>query len=431
MADERADVVVIGGGIVGASCAWFLARRGVSVTLLEKGTIGEEQSSRAWGFVRQQGRDPAEMPLMIACNNLWRELPAELGVDIEWVQAGNLAVAGDEERMEQFRDWLTVAREFNLDTQILSRQQVLELIPQMQGPYVGGMFTPSDGHAEPLKATVAITDAARKAGATIHIHRAAEGFDVTNGRISAVLTERGPIMTDTVICAAGLRSTRLARMVGVALPQIAVRATVAETTPVDHFTDIGAWTPTVAYRQRRQTGSFYIARGATSDHDVDLDSIRFMRLFLPNYLKNRRLFQMHIGRELIKDVLRSLPGSPSRRRPFAHTVGVEPKPNQRTAERSRDGLVTIFPSLAGIGIQRVWAGLIDTTPDAVPVIGEAGSPAGFILATGYSGHGFAMGPITGKLLAELIVDGQSSIDLSEMRFSRFKEGKLASPKNVL
>jgi glycine/D-amino acid oxidase-like deaminating enzyme len=431
MKNQQAGVVVIGGGIVGTSCAWYLAQRGVDVTLLEKGTIAEEQSSRAWGFVRQQGRDPAEMPLMIACNTLWRDLPAQLGVDIEWVQAGNLAVAADDERMDQFRDWLTVAREFDLDTQILTREQVLNLIPEMTGPYAGGMFTPSDGHAEPMKATSAIAGAARKAGATIYTHCAAEGFDVTNGRISAVITERGTIRTDTVICAAGLRSTRLARMVGVAMPQIAVRATVAETTPVGHITGIGAWTPVVSYRQRRQTGTFYVARGATSDHDVDLDSIRFARLFLPNYLKNRRLFQMHVGRELIKDVLRALPWSRARQHPFRHTVGVEPTPNQTTAERSLDGLVTMIPSLDGIGIQRTWAGLIDSTPDAVPVIDEVDSPRGFFLATGYSGHGYAMGPITGKLLAEWIVDGQPSIDLSGMRFNRFREGKLASPKNVL
>jgi glycine/D-amino acid oxidase-like deaminating enzyme len=431
LVQNQADVVVIGGGIVGVSCAWFLARRGLDVVLLEKGAISADQSSRAWGFVRQQGRDPAEMPLMVACNRLWQELPSMLGRDIEWVQSGNLAVAGDDARMDQFREWMHVAREFNVDTHILKREDVLDLIPQMQGPYIGGMFTPSDGHAEPLYATRAIADAAREAGAKIHQYCAAVGFEVAGDRIDGVVTERGTIRASTVICAAGLMSTRLARMIGLSVPQIAIRATVAETEPTEHITDIGAWAPQASFRQRRSTGTFYVARGAVSDHDVNLDSVRFLRYYLPNYLKNRKLFKMHVGTNLIADTLRSLPGSPAKKNPFAHTVGVEPKPNRKTAERSRDGLVSLFPSLAGIGIRRTWAGLIDSTPDAVPIIGEVGSPQGFILATGFSGHGFAMGPIVGKLLSELVVDGEPSIDISDMRFSRFAEGKLAAPKNVL
>jgi glycine/D-amino acid oxidase-like deaminating enzyme len=293
------------------------------------------------------------------------------------------------------------------------------------------MFTPSDGHAEPLYATRAIADAAREAGVRVHQHRAAIGFEVSGGKIAGVVTERDTIKTPIVICAAGLMSTRLARMIGLSVPQIAVRATVAETEPAPHITDVGAWAPQASFRQRRSTGTFYVARGAISDHDVNLDSIRFMRYYLPNYLKNRRLFSMRVGTELIGDVFRSLPGSPARKNPIAHTVDVEPKPNKRTAQLSRDGLVSLFPSLAGIGIRRTWAGLIDSTPDAVPVIGDVGSPQGFILATGFSGHGFAMGPIVGKLLSELIVDGEPSIDISEMRYSRFAEGRLAAPKNVL
>ena len=431
MVRREADVVIVGGGIVGVSCAWFLARRGVSVVLLENGAIAGEQSSRAWGFVRQQGRDPAEMPIMVACNQLWQELPGMLGQDIEWVQAGNLAVAGDDERMDQFRDWLQVARAFSLDTRILDRSEVMDLVPQMQGPYIGGMFTPSDGHAEPLHATRAIAEAARREGATLYSYCAATGFEITSGRVSGVVSERGTIRTGTVICAAGLSSTRLARMIGLEVPQIAVRATVVETEPTAHVTDIGAWAPQASFRQRRSTGTFYVARGGISDHDVDLDSVRFMRYYLPNYLKNRRLFSMHVGRTLVEDAVRSLGYRLSGGNPFSHSVDAEPEPNATTAARSRDGLISLFPALAGIGIRRTWAGLIDSTPDAVPVIGPVDAPEGFILATGFSGHGFAMGPITGKLLSELIVDGEPSIDIRDMRYSRFAEGVPAAPKNVL
>jgi glycine/D-amino acid oxidase-like deaminating enzyme len=153
--ETEADVVVIGGGIVGCATAYYLARRNVNVVLVEKGEIAGEQSSRAWGFVRQQGRDPAEMPLMIEAIRIWQGLEDELDADIEWVQEGNLALAADDERMARMRDWLDVARAYNLETQVLSRVEILDMVPDMLGEYVGGMFTPTDGHAEPNKATLA------------------------------------------------------------------------------------------------------------------------------------------------------------------------------------------------------------------------------------------------------------------------------------
>lgn len=430
MQDERADVVVIGGGIVGASTAYYLARRGVQVTLLEKGEIGDEQSSRAWGFVRQQGRDPAEVPLMIAANKLWQGLSAELETDIEWVQAGNLALANDEERLTLLRGWLDVAREHGLDSIVLTPAEIREKIPAIEGSFIGGLFTPSDGHAEPSTTTTALARAAETHGATIHRRCAAEDIEITAGQVSAVRTERGLIQTSTVVCAAGGHSSRIGRMVGLSLPQIQVRATVGETTVAPPVTDIGVWEPTVAFRQR-PNGSIYIARGAISDYDITLESFRHAHRFAPNYLKNRSLFRMHLGKELAKDVLRSVPGSPARRHPFAHTVDAEPKPNYETAWRSLSALKRLFPSLVDLGLKRVFAGLIDSTPDAIPVLGEVSEPRGFIFATGFSGHGFAMGPIAGKLLAELITEGQPSLDINAFRYSRFKEGAISKPKNVL
>src|SRR5262249_6630460 len=122
---ERAtDVVIVGAGIVGCATAYFLARRGVRVTVVERARVHGEQSRKNWGFVRQQGRDPSEVPLMMEANRIWRTLEHELGADIEWVQGGNLALAADEARMSLFEQWLHVARQFDLDTRLVRPREL-------------------------------------------------------------------------------------------------------------------------------------------------------------------------------------------------------------------------------------------------------------------------------------------------------------------
>ncbi|MFN8558149.1 MAG: FAD-binding oxidoreductase [Dehalococcoidia bacterium] len=428
--ETDAEVVVVGGGIVGCAAAYYLAKRGARVVLVEKGDIADEQSSRAWGFVRQQGRDPAELPLMLEGNRIWRGLSDELSADIEWVQGGNLGIGGNEERMEEFRGWLPLAREYGLDTRVLTRAEVQALVPALQGPFAGGMYTSNDGHAEPRLATTALARAAREHGATLHTHCAAEGVEVSGGKVSGVRTEQGLIRTSVVVCAAGVWSARLARMVGLSLPVRVVRSTAAQTVPVPPLTRAGIWAPGIAIRQRGD-GTLYIAGGGLSDYHITLESFQHLRLFLPNYLKNWRMFNMHVGAELVKDIGRRLPWSSARAHPFAHTVGVEPEPNIETVKRSRRNLVELVPSLSGVRIRHAWAGLIDATPDAVPVLGPAPNPEGFIFATGFSGHGFAMGPIAGRVVAELILDGRPSVDISGMDYARFEEGRVGSPRNVL
>ncbi|MFQ5933030.1 MAG: NAD(P)/FAD-dependent oxidoreductase [Dehalococcoidia bacterium] len=428
--EKEADVVIIGGGIAGSAIAYYLAKRNSKVIVVEKGNVADEQSGRAWGFVRQQGRSPRELPLMMECNKMWQTLSEELHADIEWVQGGNLAVAPNEKRMQQLEEWAEVGQEFGLDTRLLSSQEIKDFIPEMDGSWIGGMYTASDGHAEPRKATDALAQAAQESGATFLNYCATEEIEVTSGQVTGVVTEKGTIKTSVVVCAAGAWSPKVARMVDLSLPYRVVRATVAETTPTDPITKVGFWAPGIAFRQR-PGGSFYVAPAARSDYDVNLDTFRDIRIFLPNFLKNRHLFKIHVGKELMKDLLRSLPGSPARRHPFAHTVGVEPEPNREAVALAMKKFRRLFPSLESIGIQRLWAGRIDATADAIPVLGEVEYPRGFIFATGFSGHGFAMGPITGRLISELILDGKTSIDIRPLRHSRFREGDLDRPKAVL
>jgi glycine/D-amino acid oxidase-like deaminating enzyme len=292
------------------------------------------------------------------------------------------------------------------------------------------MHTPGDGHADPEKTTDAFARAAAAHGASVELGCAVQRIVTRGGAVEGVVTERGEIRAPWVVCAAGAWSWRLARTIGVALPQRWVRGTVARTTVAPAVSACAVWGPGVAFRQRRD-GSFTIAAGGALDHDVTLDSLRQIRFFLPNYWKNKSLFRFHVGRPLLRSLGAALPGSAARRQPLVWDRAIEPVPNPRKVQRSLAELQRVLPALPPLGIAKQWAGYIDAAPDLVPVLGEIATLRGFVLATGFSGHGFAMGPIAGRLVSELIVDGKPSLDLSAFRFSRFAEGAIGRPRNVL
>ena len=183
---READVVVVGAGIVGCATAYFLARRGMRVVVVERGRVPGEQSRKNWGFVRQQGRDPLEMPLMLEANRIWRGLERELGADVEWVQGGNLALAADETRMARFEQWLPVAREFGLPTRLLRAHELDAIVPGLAGGFVGGMHTPGDGHADPEKATDAFARAAIAHGASLRLACAVQRVTTRAGAVDGV-----------------------------------------------------------------------------------------------------------------------------------------------------------------------------------------------------------------------------------------------------
>jgi glycine/D-amino acid oxidase-like deaminating enzyme len=281
-----------------------------------------------------------------------------------------------------------------------------------------------------VKATDALARAATAHGAVLHLHCAAQAVTTRDGAVAGVVTELGEIATSWVVCAAGAWSARLARTHGLALPQRWVRGTVARTTSAPAITPCAVWGPGVAFRQRRD-GSFNIAAGGALDHDVTLESLHQIRFFLPNFWKNKAMFRFHVGRPLVRSLASMLPGSTARRAPLVWDREIEPRPNSTKVARAFAELKRVLPALATLGVADQWAGYIDATPDMIPVLGEAPQPKGFVFATGFSGHGFAMGPIAGRLVSELIVDGKTSLDLGGFRFSRFAEGAIGKPRNVL
>lgn len=427
---DTVDVVVVGGGIVGVASAYYLAKRGVSVALVERGHIGCEQSSRNWGFVRQQGRHPIEIPLVMESNRMWRTLGEELRADIEWVQGGNLALASDEGRLAAFEGWARLAGTFGLDTVILSRSELATEFASIRGEFVGAMFTPSDGHANPRAVSPAFAAAAQRLGAHIITAQAAERILVEDSTVVGIATEDSTIRARWVICAAGALSSKLLRTVGLNLPQRVVRATVAETESVETVTRSAVWADEVSMSQRRD-GRIVFAAGASADYDLTLDVFRNLGFFMPNYRKNRALFRFNIGTAFGDAVHEMIPWSDRSKHPFSFRHAIEPLPNFKRVERGVVALERLFPAIAPVRVARQWAGNVDATPDAVPVIDALDAPRGLVIATGFSGHGFALGPVAGRVVSELVVDGEASLDISGFRFSRFVERDLVPARSVL
>jgi glycine/D-amino acid oxidase-like deaminating enzyme len=291
------------------------------------------------------------------------------------------------------------------------------------------MYTPSDGHAEPVKATEAFARAAAVHGATIRTGTVVRAVLAAGGAVTGVATETEEIRARHVVCAAGAWSAPLLRSIGLSLPRRLVRATVARTSSVAPITRAGVWGPEVAFRQRRD-GSLNLAAGGATDYDITLDALQHLRLFWPNYWQNRKLFRFHFGSPLRSDLARLASGA-ARRRSFPYERDADPQPNRDKVERSLAAFQRLFPEVRGLRIERSWAGYIDTTPDVVPVIDAVPAPRGLIVAAGFSGHGFAMGPIAGRLVAETVVDGKPSLDLAGFRLARFAEGGAIKPRSVL
>ncbi len=426
-ARQSTDVAIIGGGIAGCASAYYLAKKGLAVTLLEKGEIAGEQSGRNWGFVRQQGRDPLEIPLMIACTRLWQGLEAELEADIEWRQGGILYLADTDAGMAKYEAWLEHARTYQLDSRKVSGAEAAELLPGMTHSWIGGIYTASDGQADPVKTTSAFATAARRLGAEIRTGCIVEAIETAGGAVTGLRSEAGEIEARTVLVAAGAWSARLLRTLGIDLPQLRIRSTVLRTNRVPEKTAIGVWCPTFGFRQRRD-GAFNVGAGASVDHDIGVDTLRHARAFwsAARAQSHGHNLDLHLGRHFFEDTWLHLDRARALGRQMRRDRVLAPAPSAKKVRRCLAGFRAMFPEFGDIDLATSWAGVIDVTPDEVPVFGEAPGLRGLVVATGFSGHGFGMGPIAGQLMAETIAEGKPSLDLAAFRFDRFGLGRGAA-----
>jgi glycine/D-amino acid oxidase-like deaminating enzyme len=426
---EAVDVVVIGAGIIGVTTAYFLAKRGVKVLLCEKGRVAGEQSSRNWGWVRQQGRDWAELPIMMESNHIWRELAARTGEnDLAFTASGSVYLAENESQMSKYASWHGLAKQHQLDTRMLSAQEASSLAAGVHGPWIGGMLTASDGRAEPLVAVPALARACAKLGVAIVENCAVRSLETRAGRVSAAITEMGRIGTDRVLLAGGVWSTHFATNLGLDLPQLMVRSTAGRTHAVPGRTIPNVSTAGFALR-KRVDGGYTVATGDVAEHYVSWKSFKYFWKFLE---------LMKISAKDIRVKIAPPSGYPgawgAKRRwsgdeisPFEQMRVLNPLPSEEVRRRLAQRLAQRAPWLADVGIAELWAGMIDVTPDAVPYICEAPAPGGLFIGTGLSGHGFGIGPGVGRILADLIEGRPPGHDISRFRFHRFTDGSPISP----
>ena len=418
---QKADIVIIGGGIVGVSTAWFLAKQGVDVVLCEKGHIAGEQSGRNWGWVRCQGRDTREMPMMLESMNIWDRLAVETGEDVGFTRAGCLYMTRSEKALRRYADWLPIAKEYGLDTQVIEGKELDKHVSGASSRWLGAMYTASDARAEPHKTCSAIARAAMRSGATLLTSCAVRGIETEGGRLSAVVTEVGSIQTSTVLCAAGAWTSMFCRSLGISVPQLQVRGTVARTSPAEVILNGNVWDKKIGVR-RRQDGGYTIGHGSFLDHFITPATFRNPFKFLPALLSEIKALRLSIGRPFLDELMTPKKWALDKESPFERNRVLGPEPNPTVLKEIRKNLDEVFPQLRETRIVETWAGMVETTPDVVPVMCEFEDIPGFHIATGLSGHGFAIGPGAGKALAAMLTGADAGIDMSPFRLSRFFDG---------
>jgi glycine/D-amino acid oxidase-like deaminating enzyme len=423
----QADVVVIGGGIIGVFAAYYLARRGVSVAVVEKGRIGAEQSSRNWGWCRQQNRDARELPMATKSLELWEQFATDTGEDTGFRRCGLLYLSNDEDELARWTKWRDFAKTAGVTTHMLNSTEASERGRLTGRAWKGGVFSPSDGTADPAKAAPSVAAALMKLGGTVHQNCAARGIEVEGGRVSGVVTEAGTIKTRTVVFAGGAWASSFCRQLGIRFPQATVRQSIVRVTGVTEPVPDALHTARVSIT-RRSDGSYNLAISGRGRVDPTAQLLRFAPQFLPMFAKRWRnvfpggLEGIRAGHETLARWRLDAPT------PMERMRILDPRPDAAAVKQTYNRAVELLPVLGQAGIANAWAGFVDNTPDGVPGIGEVPEIPGFILAAGFSGHGFGIGPGAGHLIADLVTGEKPIFDPAPYDPARFKHsawGKVA------
>jgi len=414
----HADVVVIGGGIIGAFAAYYMAKRGMKVALVEKGRVGAEQSSRNWGWCRQQNRDSRELPMATKSLDLWEQFTAETGEVTGFQRCGLLYLSNSEKELEGWARWGEFARTVDVKTQMLTADEAAQRGRATGKAWKGGVFAPTDGTADPSRAAPAVVRALMKLGGTVHQGCAARGVETEGGRLSAVVTEKGTIRTKVAVLAGGAWASSFCRQYGIRFPQAAIRQTVLSVATGGKDIPAALHTTGVSMT-RRVDGGYTLAISGRGRVDPTPQLLRFAPQFLPMF--QRRWRNLAPGG---LEGVRSGHEGWSRWRldkptPMERMRVLDPKVDASVVSLTYKRAVELVPELKQSSVSAAWAGYVDSTPDGVPGIGEMSNLPGFVLAAGFSGHGFGIGPGAGHLIADIVSGTEPIVDPRPYHPDRF------------
>ncbi len=419
--ERSTEFVVIGGGIAGVTTAYYLALAGVPVVLCEKGRIAGEQSSRNWGWIRKQGRDPREIAGSIQALRLWQDI-AERAPDIGFHVGGITHLAETDADLARHEAWLEHARTHQLDSRMLSSEETDRLLGQSDRRFKGALHTSSDARAEPRLAVQAIAEMAERAGAILLTETAVRSVTMSGGTVGGVVTENGSIACKGVILAGGAWCRLMMRHLGLDLPQLAVKASVQRTTPAPLVAE-SAFHARNASIRRRVDGGYTVARSGAATFHITPSAFRYFRTFLPvlrdpNKDQARQL-KFRIGRPFIDELLTPIHWHEDEVTPFEKVRTLDPEPDHRLLDEVLSEAKRLHPALGQVRSAERWAGMIEVTPDEIPVLGPVDGLPGLLVATGFSGHGFGFGPAAGHAMAALAQGQEPLFDLRDFQLSRF------------
>ena len=418
---HRTSVVVIGGGVAGISTALFLARKGIPVVVCEKGQVAAEQSSRNWGWTRVMGRDEREIPLGMESMRIWRGMDKLVEAPTGFSQCGIAYLCETDRAVANYEAWLEKARPYQVDSRMIGADEIAAMFPTLAAPVKGALYTPGDGRAEPQKAVPAMAAAVCRAGGIVLQGCAVRGVETKGGSVCGVVTEKGPIACDSVVLAGGAWSRLFAGNLDIDFPQLKVLGSVFRTAKLEGGpeTTVGGMPYSI---RRRDDGGYNIAKRHNSISEITPDSFRLFGQYLPSLKKSWREIRLRMGERFVAEWKTPRHWRMDEVSPFEKVRVLDPAPDPSVMVDAPARLAKLFPAFAGLQVVDSWAGLMDVTPDVVPVIGPVDSLPGFFIASGFSGHGFGIGPGAGRLMADLVAGDTPVVDPSPFRFGRFADG---------
>jgi glycine/D-amino acid oxidase-like deaminating enzyme len=375
------------------------------------------------------GRDAREMPLTIQSLALWRSLADRFGIDVGYRETGIVYVCRKSWEIEQAEGWARIGKEHGLPLTELTQRELEARVPGLKAAGAFGLHTASDGLAEPALAVPAMAEAASARGASIIQDCAVRGVETEGGRISGVVTEKGRIACSSVVVAGGVWSRLFLGNLGVAFPQLKLVATAARLENAAGVPDLPLGDSQFGLRPRRD-GGYTLGPRNKDIAPIIPDSFRLLPDFLPVYLKSWRQLSLRFGREFFDEMSVPRRWSLDEKTPFEAVRMLNPDPPRWLIDRAFNALKTAMPGFSGARMTHCWSGVIDATPDGVPVIDAVASMPGLFIASGLSGHGFGAGPAVGQMMAEIVQGKATTVDRTPFALGRFRASRSAAEPTI-